>query len=319
MTDTKWTTRVAPSPTGLFHLGTARTAYFCWLAAKASGGKFILRIDDTDVDRNRVEYMDVIVEALEWLGLIPDDTHYQSKRLHMYQMYIGGMIENGGAERQADGSVNLIVPKNMPTSWTDSISGEIPINNNVMNQIAHTVLIRSDGMPTYHFASIIDDLMMDVNWIIRGHDHISNTARQIAIWNAVWTGVSKDPVPVTYPHHENNPKPLPRFSHVGLLHTPENKKLSKRHSAASLLSYRDAGYHPDVILSYILRLGWSPKIDDKSTKIISRERAIEMFLAEGAMRSAAAKMDDRKLHNLQANKEKELKIPPDQWVHKRTT
>jgi nondiscriminating glutamyl-tRNA synthetase len=310
-----WCTRIAPSPTGLFHLGTARTAYLCWLAAHASGGEFILRIDDTDVDRNTEEARQVIVDSLEWLGLIPDRVYTQTNRMDFYRMFTESMLQGGGAEKREDGAIMLMPPATMPSSWVDTIAGDIAVTQNVQNQIANTMLVRPDGMPTYNFASIIDDFTTGVNWIIRGHDHISNTPKQIAIWHAIYTGnmqpdpeIEANPEPITI-------RPLPGFTHVGLIHK-DGKKLSKRDAAASLLSYRDAGYNPDAILSFLIRMGWSPKVDDKSTKIITREQALDLFF-EGSLRASAAQFDQKRLDNIQANYEKMLKTPPDQWMHKR--
>jgi glutamyl/glutaminyl-tRNA synthetase len=310
-----FTTRIAPSPTGMFHLGTARTAYFCWLAARASGGEFVLRIDDTDEDRNQVEAVQVIYDSLDWLGLHPDRVYVQSQRRDIYSCFCDRMIEKGSAEKREDGAIMLVMPPDMPSSWNDTIAGEILVSDNVLHQVSTTMLMRPDGMPTYNFASIIDDMTTGVNWVIRGHDHISNTPKQIAIWHAVWTG--PDDELRVLPKWDGR-RPLPRWSHVGLIFN-NGKKLSKRDAAASLLTYREQGYNPDALLTFMLRLGWSPRVDDKTTKLIERDRAIELFLDGGSMRNQPAGYDAKKLANIQSNYEKKLKIPPEQWVSKRGT
>lgn len=295
-------TRIAPSPTGMFHLGTARTAYFNWLAARASGGTFILRIDDTDADRNRDDAVQVILDSMAWLGLDYDVLSFQSKRLPFYQEAAQTLLDHDRARRLDDGAVVLNVP-DLPATWHDTLAGDIAITKDVRDKMDPLVLMRSTaagGGPTYHFASIFDDYMMGVNWIIRGHDHQTNTPKQIAIWKAGFSG------------------DFPQVSHVGLIFK-DGKKLSKRDDAASLLWYRDQGYHPDAILSFLLRLGWGPRVDDKTTKVIGKDRALAMFLKDGALRAASrVNYDAAKLSNIQRNYEAALKIPPDQWVHKRT-
>lgn len=292
-------TRIAPSPTGMFHLGTARTAYFNWLAARASGGKFILRIDDTDTARNDPAAIKVILDSMEWLGLDHDAVYMQSQRLDLYRESADLMITAGMAEQLDDGAVVLRRPDNLPDSFQDSLAGTIKAND-----VGALVLLRNTaagGGPTYQFASIHDDYIMGVNWIIRGHDHIQNTPKQMAIWQTAFAG------------------DFPKVSHVGLIFK-DGKKLSKRDNASSLLWYRDQGYQPDAILTFILRLGWGPKVDDKSTKLITRDQALKLFLDGGAMRPASrVNYDAAKLGNVQKNYESILKIPPDQWVHKRQT
>jgi glutamyl/glutaminyl-tRNA synthetase len=295
-----FTTRIAPSPTGMFHLGTARTAYFNWLAARASGGSFILRIDDTDTARNSQDAVQVILDAMDWLGLDYDALYYQSARTALYREAADQLIAADRARVLDDGAVALNIPKLGPT-WHDTLVGDIPITKDVRDKMDPLILLRRDGGgPTYHFASIYDDYMTGVNWIIRGHDHQTNTPKQIAIWNAGFSG------------------DFPQASHIGLIFK-DGKKLSKRDNAASLLWYRDQGYHPDAVLSFLLRLGWSPN-DGKTPRVITRERAIEMFLKDGKMRPASrVNYDGQLLSNIQRNYEAILKIPSDQWVHKRNT
>lgn len=309
-----FTTRIAPSPTGMFHLGTARTAYFNYLAAKASGGRFILRIDDTDVERNKVEYTKIIWQSLLWLGLKPDEIYSQSARSDLYKEQAFALVKAGKAKELDNGAVALILPDNLPESFTDTLAGNIPITETNKTQIEKTILLR--GMPesnrnsalsrkeiksgiehkpgipeetkerifhspTYQFASVVDDYFMNINWIIRGVDHITNTPKQIAIWQ-----VLNDPKCVA------DYKFFPKLTHIGLIYK-DKKKLSKRDNAASLLWYKEQGYSPETILNFILRMGWGSPLDDN--KPISKEQAIDMFL-KGSMRPSPAGYDEHKLN-----------------------
>ena len=273
------TTRIAPSPTGLLHLGTARTALFCWLAAKASGGRFLLRIDDTDAARNLDSALAVIDDGLAWLGLDHDARFRQSDRGAFYSALADGLIAAGLARRD-DGAVRLNLPlADVPRRWTDTVGGAMSVGDKDAGFAASMVLLRSDGSPTYHFASVADDMDTGVTWVIRGTDHISNTARQVALWTALgrldWSGAATG---------------LPLWTHVGLV-TYLGRKMSKRDGAASLLSYRDAGIHPEAMCNFLLRLGWGPSVDDKTARTIDRTRAVSLFLDAGRMRPSPANMD----------------------------
>lgn len=283
-------TRIAPSPTGMFHLGTARTAYFNYLAAKASGGKFILRIDDTDENRNRQDYVDIILQSLEWLTLTPDAIFFQSKRKTMYQGEAKGLLSRGFAKQLDNRAIVLKWPENMPSSYEDSISGKTELNDTVKKHLDGKIILidgkgytdkngiehpSREGEPMYNFASMVDDYFMKVNYIIRGVDHINNTPKQIAIWVAL----------NNYYSSVNTPKALPKFSHLGLIHK-DGKKLSKRDGAASLLWYKEQGYNSENILDWMLRLGWALRIprgpeskaaNIEASKFIFKERAIELF------------------------------------------
>lgn len=272
-----YNTRIAPSPTGNMHLGTARTAYFNFLVARASGGKFILRIDDTDKDRCTVEYLNDIKQTMQWLGLNYDEEVIQSERLHRHVSMAKAIIGLNIARELDDGAIVLNLPEDMPKAWTDEIAGEIKITDRDLELIDGLVLVRSNGMPTYNWASVLDDHDCEIDYIIRGHDHISNTAKHIAIFTACGM-------------------PIPKFAHVGLIHH-QKKKLSKRDDAASMLYYRDQGYDPDAVLNFILRLGWGPKNENKSHKLIDRSRAIDLFLKDGNMRSAPSNMDLNQLES----------------------
>lgn len=299
-----YVTRIAPSPTGDMHIGTARTAYFNWLAARASGGHFILRIDDTDPERSKPEYTQVILDTMAWLGLDYDQIEYQSRRLARYENFATSLLECRLAQRLDDGAVVLDIGGfDMPKSFHDSIAGDVPITNTDIGMMIPgftkdkngdtqksngVVLLRSPDSkgvqhPTFNFACVVDDIDMGVNYIIRGVDHLTNTARHVAIYAAIGRMHGCDPR-------------VPKYAHLGLIGMG-GKKLSKRDGAASMLQYRDKGYDPDALLNFMLRLGWGPTIDDKSTALLPRERAIQLFLGGGKMKSSPANMDLQKLES----------------------
>lgn len=292
-------TRIAPSPTGMFHMGTARTAIFNWLMARATGGSFTLRIDDTDASRNDASAVKVIYDAMDWLGLDYDNTFRQSDRGVAYSRVISRLVDSGRARLvEADkrdpvtGDIvgrsvvtKLNVPDALPDVWADVIKGDIRITDKDRDIIGDLVLARSDGSPTYHFASVADDIASDVNLVMRGVDHTANTAKQVAIWRAI------------------SDAPMPEFAHLGLIEvidpdSGKRKKLSKRDAGASLLDYRDAGVHPDAMFNYLLRLGWSPSDPnfDKHTPLITRDMALEMFIGGGKMKNSPVLFDPTKLN-----------------------
>jgi glutamyl/glutaminyl-tRNA synthetase len=276
---TPFITRIAPSPTGFLHLGTARTAYFSWLAARASGGRFLLRIDDTDSSRNNDAFLDVIYQALDYLGLDYDATFKQSDRKDRYMQVAASLVAKGRAVHR-DGAVFLSHPLSLNPGFkavSDTAVGTIPVTKSDHDFVDNMVLIKSDGMATYHFASVVDDIDTGVNYVIRGADHISNTVKQAALYLALDTS-------------------LPKYAHVGLLHDQAtSKKLSKSTGAKSLLDYKVDGIDADAMLNFLLRMGWGPKIDDKTTATISRDRALQLFLDGGNLRTASAKADFHKL------------------------
>lgn len=273
-------TRIAPSPTGYFHLGTARTAYFNWLAARASAGSFILRIDDTDNARNQAACLDVIYQAMDYLRLDFDLTFKQSDRLGRYQQVAQQLLDAGRAAKR-DGAVFL--SHQLPAQvcgFDDWAAGRVPLTAIDKDCIDKLVLLRSDGMPTYHFANVVDDIDHGVNLVLRGADHICNTMKQVAVYGALCA-------------------PLPQYAHVGLLHALDTgKKLSKSAGAPSVLDYRDQGVNADALCNFLLRLGWGPRVDDRSTVTLDRTRALQLFLSGGRMRAAASKVDFRMLDKL---------------------
>lgn len=278
-------TRIAPSPTGDMHIGTARTAYFNYLAARASGGKFILRIDDTDATRNEPEYIDVIIETLSWLGLNYDQIVYQSSRYDTYLRLAKAMIGTGWAEEKEGGIVlKLWTREGLPNHWTDEIAGKVNITGNDLEMMDGMGLIKANGSPAYNFCSIVDDLLLDINYVIRGVDHITNTAKQVVLHQIIMDGYGG-------PFCK-----LPKFAHVSLIGI-NGKPMSKRDGAASMLYYREKGYDPDAMLNFLARLGWGPRVDDKTTKMLSKDRMVEMFLTGGKMRSAMSGYDPGKLES----------------------
>jgi glutamyl/glutaminyl-tRNA synthetase len=255
-------TRIAPSPTGDMHIGTARTAYFNWLIARATGGKFMLRIDDTDLERSKPEYIEVILETMKFLGLDYDSISYQSKSFQMYEGVAKLMVEKGLAFKH-EGAIKMVETFDQPKG------------------AVHLILMKSDGSPSYHFASVLDDVVMGTTWIVRGIDHEPNLERHKFIWRAV-----KQVYKGTYE--------FPPVTHLGLI-TQNKKKLSKRDGAASMLKYRDEGYDPGALLNFMLRMGWGPHEDNKDNAIITQARAVTMFLDKGNMRRSPSGLDMTKL------------------------
>jgi len=279
---TPYITRIAPSPTGFFHLGTARTAYFNWLAARATGGKFLLRIDDTDGARNSDAFVDVIYQAMDYLGLDYDLTFKQSDRKDRYLQAAHDLVARGRAVHR-DGAIFLNCPLTdaaVATGFRDKAVGLVATCAADHDAVANMVLVKSDGMATYHFANVVDDIDHGVNFIIRGTDHIPNTMRQVALYLAM------DVLP-------------PDYAHVGLLHDhTTGKKLSKSTGAKSLLDYQADGIDPDAMCNFLLRMGWGPKVDDKTTAVLPRDRALQLFLTAGNLRGSSSKADFAKLANL---------------------
>lgn len=266
------TTRVAPSPTGngIVHIGTLRQIYHNWLFARANKGKFIYRIDDTDLERSSPEIVDKLYEAIDWLGLDYDETFKQSDKFDRYIEVAGGLVKDGLAVHD-DGCIRMsgVV---LDCSWVDEITGDKVDNEQIRDFSSNQVLIKSDGSPVYNFCSAVDDIESDITDVIRGVDHISNTYKQAYVYRALG-------------------KHLPRYHHVGLICHSTGKKLSKRDSDSMDLS----GVNRDAILNYILRLGWSPREDTKDNNIINKEKALSLFINQGSLKASNAKIDLNKL------------------------
>jgi len=227
-------TRIAPSPTGLAHIGNLYTALFNYAFARQNKGKFVLRFEDTDVKRHDDQAEKVILEALKWVGLSFDEGPFrQSERLKIYQKYARLLVDKKLAYED-EGALRFKVASG-ETGWQDLIRGEIKFQN---DQIKDFVILKSDGYPTYNFAVVIDDWLMKISHVIRGEEHISNTPRQIMVYQALGAG-------------------LPEFAHLPLLRNPDHSKISKRRDPVAVSWYRQQGYLPDALLNFFCLLGWS--------------------------------------------------------------
>jgi glutamyl-tRNA synthetase len=247
--------RFAPSPTGLLHIGGVRTALFNWLFARHEGGAFLLRIENTDRSREVEESVGQIQESLRWLGLDWDGpVAFQLDRLERHQEAARRLVADGSAYED-DGAIRFRMPDEGTTSWDDAIKGTIEFPNEKLEDV---VLLRSDGRPTYNFASPVDDMDDGISHVVRGDDHVSNTPKQIQILRALGAE-------------------LPVYAHVPNVFGEDGRKLSKRHGAVSLEEFRDAGYIAPALLNYLALLGWS--LDEKTT-IMSRDELVAGFTLE---------------------------------------
>ena len=291
-------TRFAPSPTGYLHIGGARTALFNYLFARHHGGRFILRIEDTDRERSTPEAIQAILEAMTWLELDHDEgPYFQTERYPIYKERIQELLAQGKAYRcvctpeklvamrqeaqraklkpMYDGTcrrrppvigsgqsytVRFRSPDEGTTVVKDAVKGDVVFDNRELDDL---IIARSDGTPTYNFCVVVDDIDMRITHIIRGDDHLSNTPRQIQLYEA-------------FGH------PLPQFAHVPLILGTDKARLSKRHGATSVTAYRDMGYLPEAVVNYLVRLGWS----HGDQEIFSRAELIEKFSLESVGKSA---------------------------------
>lgn len=244
-------TRNAPSPTGIPHIGNSRTALYDYLLAKKYHGQFILRIEDTDQKRLVKGALEKIYEIHEFLGLIPDEKYIQTKRLDLYQKYARELLTQGFAYEK-EGAIRFKVNKEGYSTWKDLVQGKLSIPNQMVDD---KVLLKSDGVPTYHLASVVDDHLMKITHVLRGVEYISSTPLHLQMYQAFgW-----EP---------------PIFCHVSLLLGPDKSKLSKRHGAASVLEYRDNGYLPEAINNFLFYLGFS--YHDNS-ELLTLEEMIKVF------------------------------------------
>ena len=262
--------RFAPSPTGNLHIGGARTALFNWLYAQAKQGKFILRIEDTDRVRSKKEYLQEILSSLKWLGLNWDEIYYQSQRFHIYREYADKLLEKGlayteksripNSQSQTEAVIFRVRPQKIKV--TDLIRGEIEFDAEVLKD---QVLIKSDATPTYNFACVVDDATMGITHVIRGDDHISNTPKQIILYQALNF-------------------PIPEFAHLPLILGKGGGRLSKRTGATSISDYRRMGYLSPALVNYLLLLGWAP---GENREIIDIQQAIKLFDIKDVNKTAA--------------------------------
>ncbi|MDP2980891.1 MAG: glutamate--tRNA ligase family protein, partial [Candidatus Omnitrophota bacterium] len=243
--------RFAPSPTGYLHIGSVRTALFNWLYARSQGGVFILRIEDTDQKRSSDIYMEEIIADMKWLGLNWDEgPYFQTKRFDIYKSYAQKLLEKELAYK--DGEAIIFKIPDIKVKIYDLVHGEIEVDNALIDDL---VLMKSDGSPAYNFACVVDDIEMQITHVIRGDDHISNTNKQVAVYDAL--GV----------------KP-PKFAHIPLILGPDKAPLSKRFGAVSINDYRKMGYLPQALVNYLSLLGWSPG-DNK--EFMSVEEIVKKF------------------------------------------
>jgi glutamyl-tRNA synthetase len=297
MSDTKIVTRFAPSPTGLLHVGSVRTMLFNYLFAKKHGGKFILRIEDTDKERSKKEHEEYIYESMKWLDIEADETYVQSERTDIYINYIDKLIAEGKAyvskEKNEETGVEreLIRFRNPKTKVTfnDIIRGDISFET---EELGDFIIARTRTEPLYHFVVVVDDFEMGVTHVIRGEDHISNTPRQILIQEAIGA-------------------PRPAYAHLPLILAEDRSKLSKRKHGelVATLHYRDNGYIADAFVNFLCLLGWNPGTDQEH---FTREDLIDQFTLE-RINKAGAIFDVTKLRHV--NKEHMLKLTPTVLEH----
>jgi glutamyl-tRNA synthetase len=319
----KVVTRFAPSPTGMLHIGGARTALFNWLFAKHTGGTFLLRIEDTDRERSKPEHVDAITNGLKWLELNWDgEPLFQFARVDRHREVALGLLASGGAyncyltaeelaamreKAKAEGRPQVIEspwrdrdPKEAPAGVKPSVrlrtrrDGETIVDDRVQGRVVipnkdldDMIILRSDGTPTYNFAVVVDDHDMGITHVIRGVDHLTNAARQTQVYHALdWE--------------------VPEFAHVPLIHGPDGAKLSKRHGAEATDAYRAMGYLPEAMRNYLVRLGWSHGDDE----IMSTEQLVEWFGLDAVGRSPArfdfAKLGDLNGHYIRKATDQEL-------------
>ena len=253
--------RFAPSPTGFLHIGGARTALFNWMYAKAQGGQFILRIEDTDLVRSKPEYLQEILDSMKWLGLTWDEFYKQSDRFDLYRQYADKLLVEGKAYKDGEAVILKVIEKSIKIY--DLIRGEIVVDS---KEIKDQVLMKSDGSPTYSFACVIDDALMEISCVIRGEDHISNTPKQILIYEALGFKI-------------------PKFAHLPLIMDPEGGRMSKRFGATAVTEYRNQGYLSTAIVNYLMLLGWSPGNNQEKVLMAS---ALKTFSIKKINKAGAA-------------------------------
>lgn len=253
--------RFAPSPTGYLHVGGARTALFNWLFARKEGGKFLLRIEDTDKARSTDENTQVILDGLTWLGLDWDEPPiFQGARVARHQQIADQLLKEGKAYIEEE-AIRLRVPPG-ELAWDDAVHGRISFKG---EDIRDFVILRADRSPLYNFAVVVDDIDMQITHVLRGDDHISNTPKQLAVYRALGS--------VT-----------PVFGHVPMIHGPDGKKLSKRHGATAVGDYQHLGILPEAMRNFLALLGWSPGGD---REIMSKEDLRNLFSLEGILKKPA--------------------------------
>jgi glutamyl-tRNA synthetase len=283
--------RFAPSPTGFLHIGGVRTALFNWLFARHEGGEFRLRIENTDTSREVAEATEQILESFRWLGLHWDgELTFQLDRMERCQEEARRLLAEGKAYED-EGAIRIRMPDEGATGWEDLIRGHIEYPNEELDDL---VAIRSDGRPTYNFASPVEDWLDGITHVVRGDDHISNTPKQIHILEALGA-------------------PVPLYGHVPSILGPDGKKLSKRHGAVGVQDFRDEGYIPEGLVNYLALLGWSY---DEKTEIMTTAELVERFTLD-RVGAAPATFDYQKLEHFNGVHLRAL--PPDEYAGRLVT
>jgi glutamyl-tRNA synthetase len=277
---------MAPSPTGLLHIGSVRTFLFNWLFARAQDGEVLLRIENTDTSREVAEATEQIQRSLAWLGIDWDgDVRFQLDRMDEAQRLARGLVDQGKAYED-EGAIRFRMPDEGTTGWDDVVRGRIEVENENLDDL---IIVRSDGRPTYNFANPVDDMLDGITHVIRGQDHISNTPRQLQILRAL------DAAP-------------PVYAHVPDVLGTDGKKLSKRHGAQSVEDFREEGYIPEALVNFLARLGWA--YDDKQ-EVFSRDELLRLFRLDRVSPSPAV-FDYQKLAWLNGVHLRNL--PPDEYA-----
>jgi glutamyl-tRNA synthetase len=270
--------RFAPSPTGKVHIGNIRAAIYNWLYARHTGGKFLLRIEDTDLERSTPEAIQALLECMQWLGLDYDEeAFYQTKNVKRHLEVVEKLIASGHAYRaertSRDGKTGTVVMFKMPTEgaieFDDIVKGHMSKNAADIKDFA---IVRSDGSPIFHIANVVDDIDQGITHIIRGDDHVENTFKHICIFKALGAQV-------------------PRYGHLSMIVNAQGKPYSKRDGAAFVGEFRDSGYLPEALFNYLLLLGWNPG-DDR--EVLTKEEMVNLFDLE-SVHVTAAKFDIKKL------------------------
>ena len=296
--------RFAPSPTGYLHIGGARTALFNWLYARHNGGKFVLRVEDTDDARNSREAVDIILDGLRWMGLDWDEgpvsgdamresrgdfgPYFQSQRGEIYKRRIKELVDNDLAYEH-EGAIKFRMTRN-PVKIPDLVAGDV-VRKLTDREEADPdfVIVRSDGKPVFHLVNVVDDIEMKISHVIRGEDHLSNTSKHIELFKAF--GVEP-----------------PKFAHIPLILNNDGSKMSKRDTGASMETYMDGGYLPSAVINYLSLLGWSPKDD---TEVMPVAELIERFDLSGVQRANArfdmVKLDWQNYEHIRAMPEEDFK------------
>lgn len=285
--------RFAPSPTGNFHLGSARTALFNFLFARHAGGKFILRIDDTDRERSQQKYEDDIIAGLAWLGLTYDECYRQSARQELYQSFLEKLIAQDLAYWSKEqvveaGDRDKVIRFRNP-------GRQVKVTDDIIfdtTELGDFIIAKDLQTPLYHFASVVDDFDLGITQVIRGEDHLSNTPRQILLAEAIGA-------------------PVPTFIHIPLILAPDKSKLSKRHGALPVTTYRDQGFLPQALNNFVALLGWSPQALGLQQEVFSLTELIEVFNGQG-WQSSAAVFDEKKL--LWLNREHLKKLNQEEFL-----